>query len=393
MNIQKTYSKQHHRFDPDSGDFEIFEQIVQRCTCIANVRLAADIQKNIPLYDGAYVLRTASDATVRQNILNEWKQVLAEGAGILVVKHGMKDLSIVDRASEIFEILIDCEKDASGGDHFAEAGANDRVWNALQKHCLHDPENFAAYYANHGIHLAAEAWLGPGYQVTSQVNRVNPGGTAQKPHRDYHLGFMTVEKAAQYPPHVHTLSPYLTLQGAVPHCDMPIESGPTKLLPFSQHFHEGYLAYGREEFRRYFEHNFVQLTYEKGDLIFFNPGVMHAAGENVTTDIFRIANLLQISSAFGRSMETINRHRMSLVLYPVLLKAKEKATMSEAELANAISACAEGYPFPTNLDLDPPVDGLAPKTQAQLMAEALEQKMSTKVFASTLDSLASRQKS
>ena len=393
MNIRKLRSEGHRRLDPDDGDFEIFEQIMQRSTCIADIPLAADMQKNIPLYDGAYVFRAANDVAMRQNVLNEWKRVLAEGAGILVVKHGIKDHSIVDRASGVFETLIDCEKDASGGDHFAETGANDRVWNALQKHCLHDPENFAAYYADHGIHLAAEAWLGPSYQVTSQVNRVNPGSIAQKPHRDYHLGFMTVEKAAQYPSHVHALSPYLTLQGAVPHCDMPIESGPTKFLPFSQHFHEGYLAYGREEFQRYFAHNFVQLAYEKGDLIFFNPAVMHAAGENVTTDIFRMANLLQISSAFGRSMETINRHQMSLALYPVLLKAKEKATMSEAELANAISACAEGYPFPTNLDLDPPINGLVPKTQAQLMAEALEQKMSVKVFASTLDSLAGRQKS
>ena len=44
---------------------------------------------------------------------------------------------------------------------------------------------------------------------------VNPGGAAQKPHRDYHLGFMTVAVAEQYPAHVHHLSAALTLQGAV----------------------------------------------------------------------------------------------------------------------------------------------------------------------------------
>ena len=32
------------------------------------------------------------------------------------------------------------------------------------------------------------------------------------------------------------MSPVLTLQGAVAHCDMPIESGPTMLLPYSQRF-------------------------------------------------------------------------------------------------------------------------------------------------------------
>ena len=36
---------------------------------------------------------------------------------------------------------------------------------------------------------------GPAYQVTSQVNVVNPGGDAQAPHRDYHLGFTTDDRA------------------------------------------------------------------------------------------------------------------------------------------------------------------------------------------------------
>ena len=36
---------------------------------------------------------------------------------------------------------------------------------------------------------------------------------------------------AAYPAHLHRMSPVLTLQGAVAHCDMPVESGPTMLLP------------------------------------------------------------------------------------------------------------------------------------------------------------------
>src|SRR5207302_705685 len=66
-----------------------------------------------------------------------------------------------------------------GGDHFATPGANDRVWGALDKFALRDPEAFAAYYANDVIALVSEAWLGRGYQITSQVNVVNPGGKAQ----------------------------------------------------------------------------------------------------------------------------------------------------------------------------------------------------------------------
>jgi len=36
-----------------------------------------------------------------------------------------------------------------------------------------------------------------------------------------------------------------------------------------------------------------------------------------------------------------------------------------------IAACAEGYPFPTNLDLDQPIDGLAPPTQADILSRAV----------------------
>src|SRR3712207_7668635 len=55
------------------------------------------------------------------------------------------------------------------------------------------------------------------------------------------------------------LSPVLTLQGAVAHCDMPVETGPTLYLPYSQLYGPGYLATGRAEFRDYFDRNHVQL--------------------------------------------------------------------------------------------------------------------------------------
>ena len=84
---------------------------------------------------------------------------------------------------------------AAAGDHFAKPGANDRIWNALEKLAVADPEAFVDYYANDAVALAAQAWLGPGYQVTSQLNVVNPGGAGQTVHRDYHLGFQSARRA------------------------------------------------------------------------------------------------------------------------------------------------------------------------------------------------------
>ncbi|MDN7969719.1 phytanoyl-CoA dioxygenase family protein, partial [Burkholderia multivorans] len=146
----------------------------------------------------------------------------------------------------------------------------------------------------------------------------------------------------------------------------------------------GYLAWRREDFRAYFEANFVQLPLAKGDAVFFNPALFHAAGANRTADIQRMANLLQVSSAFGRAMEMLDRTRMCETLYPVLRERRANGRMSDAEAAAAVAACAEGYPFPTNLDRDPPVSGLAPESQQALMLRALREDWAPVRFAQAL---------
>jgi ectoine hydroxylase-related dioxygenase (phytanoyl-CoA dioxygenase family) len=209
--------------------------------------------------------------------------------------------------------------------------------------------------------------------VTAQVNVVRPGGEAQQAHRDYHLGFLSVHEAQRFPAHVHAMSPFLTLQGAVAHVDMPVESGPTKLLPFSQRYAQGYVAWRRQDFRDYFESHCVQLPFAKGDALFFNPALFHAAGSNRTAQSQRMANLLQISSAYGRAMESLNREKMCAALYPVLRAARDRKLTTDTEVDAVIAACAQGYPFPTNLDRDPPVGGLAPGSQQTLFRQALDE--------------------
>ena len=156
---------------------------------------------------------------------------------------------------------------------------------------------------------------GRGYQLTAQVNRVNPGGAAQTAHRDYHLGFMNADQLATYPIQAHEISPRLTLQGAIAHCDMPVESGPTMLMPYSQRFAEGYVAFGRKEFQEFFAKAHVQLPLEKGDLLFFNPAVMHGAGTNRSQDIRRMgespADRIRVR-AIDRSREPVGNVRGAL---------------------------------------------------------------------------------
>ena len=357
-------------------NLEEFSKSLDRTLNQIDVPLAHDIEKNIPIYDVSQIDFLDNTQTLR----TEWANVLHKTAGVLVLKNAYPDTSCIDAATLIFEKIIADEKAATGdkADHFAASGANDRIWNSAQKLCQSDPDTFAKYFSNLAVDTACKAWLGPNYQMTAQINLVRPTGAAQSPHRDYHLGFQTRELAESYPAHVHDLSPVLTLQGAIAHIDMPIESGPTKLLPFSQIYRHGYLAYSQPEFREYFENNYVQIPLNKGDVLFFNPALYHAGGANISKDIHRMANLLQVSSAFGRAMESLDRSGMTRKLYPIL--AKNNHNLSEKEINAAITSCAEGYSFPTNLDTAPPLDGLAPETQANLFRRALTEKMSISDF-------------
>jgi len=374
---------------PESCKFEDFLRVVDRRTDPADYPLAESIRFEVPIYAGDAIRAAAGDPAQRKALMAEWAEAMLTGPGVVVFEGAFADLGVVDAATRIFREIIEEQRlnHAGGGDHFAKPGANDRVWNALEKLCIAAPDVFARYYANEALAMVAQAWLGTGYQVTSQVNVVNPGGEAQSAHRDYHMGFQTAAEIEGFPAHAHRLSPVMTLQGAVAHCDMPIASGPTLYLPFSQNFAPGYFAWRLPEFIAYFERSHVQLPLAKGDAAFFNPAVFHAAGHNRTTDIRRVANLLQISSPYGRAMESVDRARMAKMLYPVLRGMND---LSGRETANAIAAAAEGYAFPTNLDRDPPIGGLAPQTPAQLMAQALREGWALTAFADTLDERALR---
>ena len=368
---------------------EDLREIVEQPTVLADYPHADDVVHNVLVYGPRLADQVARESD-RRAVQAELARALLDGPGIVVFTSAF-ETPVVDAASAAFNRLIAQQKATGGavGDHFAKPGANDRVWGALDKLAIADPETFAAYYASDVLALVSEAWLGPNYQVTSQVNVVNPGGQAQVAHRDYHLGFMDRAQALAFPAQVHALSPTLTLQGAVAHVDMPVEAGPTLYLPHSQKYAPGYVAYHDPAFTAYFDQNYVQLPLAKGDAVFFNPALFHGAGTNRTTDVARMANLLQVSSAFGRAMETVDTAAICTAVYPVLRRWVSQGGPTQA-MANVVAAAAEGYPFPTNLDLDQPVGSLAPHSQAGLMHQALAEDWDGARFAAALDAQQAR---
>ncbi|MGH6892008.1 MAG: phytanoyl-CoA dioxygenase family protein [Dongiaceae bacterium] len=323
----------------DECHLDDFRRAVERTTDLAKYPFASKVASNVLIYEGDDIRAAAAQPDTRKSLFAEWVAAMLDGPGILVVKNVFPALATVDAATHHFRAMIEEQHAANSnaGDHFAKPGANDRIWNALEKLCLRDPIVFARYYANAVIALVSEAWLGPCYQITSAINVVNPGGEAQLPRRDYHMGFLTADLLAYFPAHAHRLSPVLTLQGAIAHCDMPVESGPTLYLPFSQAYGLGYFAWRKPEFAEYFERHRIQLPLAKGDAVFSNPALFHAAGSNRTRDIKRMANLLQISSAYGRAMESVDRARMSATLYPALRALSDSGELDSQGCANAVA--------------------------------------------------------
>lgn len=357
-----------------SVDFDELRSIVETEVSLEEYPLAAAVVDRSLVYRTQELRSRLSDLDQAAAVRSELTRALHDGPGVIVIT-GAISPAVVDRATEVFEQIIADEREAGtgGGDHYAEPGANDRLWNALEKLAVADPDVFVDYHGSDMIDLASLAWLGPGYQITAQVNAINPGGAAQMPHRDYHVGFMTDDVAERYPIHAHRLSPLLTLQGGVAHCHMPPETGATMLLPHSHKYELGYLAWRRPELIEYFAEHHVQIELDKGDLVFFSPAVFHAGGHNRTSEVRRMANLLQISSAMGRATEAVDRERIVNAIYPVLLRRQEEG-LDPAVIAYAVAASAEGYAFPTNLDRDVPIGGLTPPSQQDLVLEALANK-------------------
>jgi ectoine hydroxylase-related dioxygenase (phytanoyl-CoA dioxygenase family) len=367
---------------------EEFRELVGRTITPHDVPFAASVIQNVPIYDGQAVADINRSSAERRALLGELAWVLGKGPGVFAVCGALGTHHRLDDVTEIFQAII-AEQHAAGtavGDHFAKAGSNDRIWNSHEKLAVRSPESFVAYYSADAIALGCEAWLGPHYQISAQVNRVNPGGEAQAPHRDYHVGFYDAVEMDRFPRHVHLMSQGLTLQAAVAHTDMPLESGPTMLLPFSQLSEAGFIASYRDDFREVFHEFKVQLPLRAGDMVFFNPALMHGAGANRVEGFQRIANLLQVSSAFGRTMETMTPDLTALAVYPFL------AALDERSRENVIAAACEGYAFPTNLDLDPPIGGLAPESQADMIRTAVAKGWSIEQVAESLDDRAARRR-
>lgn len=367
---EKSSSLNHQVYFSDSDiDYDELISICSQETIEANYPLSDSISNNVVIYDAKDFRSFVGNIEQEIKLKTEMHHVLESGPGVFVVRN-LYNEDVIDESNAIFEKIVKNESNSSN-DHFA-AGTNTRIWNSFQKVAMENQEAFINYYSNDLVKIIAESWCGPNSQMTAQVNIVRPGGEMQKPHRDYHLGFQENEVVEKFPISIHRLSNYLTLQGGVAHTDMPLESGPTVVLPYSQQYDLGYLTWRDTKFADFFNKYSVQNSMSKGDGIFFNPAIFHAAGANITNNFHRIGNLLQISSAFGKTMEHIDYIKIITHIYPSLLDHIKNKTLSERLIENVLICATDGYAFPTNLDSDKNSDS---KLQGMSMFDLTKQSL------------------
>ncbi|NBR12482.1 MAG: phytanoyl-CoA dioxygenase, partial [Alphaproteobacteria bacterium] len=172
-------------FDESSISLQDFIADIKEAAAHLSCPLADDVQKNVPIYNASKIHSLINDQSSLGRYMNEWTDVLLDGPGIVVFRGAFADTSVVDRTTDVLNDLIAEEKRLMGerGDHFGRVGQNARLWNAHEKLCVADPEAFIRYNAIDVVDLISRAWLGPLYQITTQVNVVYPGGKAQTAHR------------------------------------------------------------------------------------------------------------------------------------------------------------------------------------------------------------------
>lgn len=85
----------------DDCHIEDFRALVERRTDPADYPFAAEIARNIPIYDGASVRAAVADPQRRRALLAEWVEAMTDGPGVIVLRGAFADTAAIDAASTL----------------------------------------------------------------------------------------------------------------------------------------------------------------------------------------------------------------------------------------------------------------------------------------------------
>lgn len=125
-----------------------FARLLDQETLLADYQYASDTNRGVLFYSAEVIRAQAAEPEPREQIADELARALLSGPGIVVFTGAFDTEHALDQTTALFSGIV-AEQHASGivnGDHFAKPGANDRIWNALQKLAITAPELFVRYY-------------------------------------------------------------------------------------------------------------------------------------------------------------------------------------------------------------------------------------------------------
>lgn len=102
-------------FNATSCDVEEFRQLVSQKLDAGIVPHAYKVVAGIPVYRVADLETVLAGRESRSRLMAEWAQVMRLHSGVLVLEEAYKDVTPIDRATQVYNRIIAEEKAASGG--------------------------------------------------------------------------------------------------------------------------------------------------------------------------------------------------------------------------------------------------------------------------------------
>ena len=170
-----------HWLRPEDCRLEDLLEVLQTATVLADYPTAARVEQGVLIYVAGTLRDRCADEDGRREVEAELSRAFADGPGIVVIE-GAFEAGVVDRVTAAFDGLIadPARGRGDGGRPLRQAGRQrpglERPGEAGRRAT---PRRSSTTTPTTWSPSRRAAWLGPGYQVTSQVNVVNPGGAGQ----------------------------------------------------------------------------------------------------------------------------------------------------------------------------------------------------------------------
>jgi len=100
---------QRYFFDVDDIKLSEFASLCSQTVSLEDYNFSSDIKQRVVIYEGDNI-RSLISTPQALDLKTELHHCIKEGPGVVVVRQAFQDMKVIDRATEIFQEIIDEEK-------------------------------------------------------------------------------------------------------------------------------------------------------------------------------------------------------------------------------------------------------------------------------------------